>query len=313
MPNYISNDVQSHASATNEGVELFNTLYCMFYGGSVSHGSCPSSYPSPPYVSEGRHSSDPFTDLFVTAAYPGWQYLFQPQIPPSALGAFPTVAVGTEALNINYPSPTSNNLHGPSQSMPPPHDSSIAAASDTPVLVMGTGTRPEVAGHLPPPGSTLPMVPDEIIIPYEKPPLFSCDFGNTGLTLGDALKKDFSRISVDGTKRAFPSHNCAAKLAFWLVFKLGSDFRSRRKQITVVTTRKGVYHQPSKLQGSPSAPRGPRDGARECAMRQRPFPYTLDDIVLRRIDLISKGTLRPRLYVQVRRPPSIRAPSVAVC
>lgn len=48
-------------------------------------------------------------------------------------------------------------------------------------------------------------------------------------------------------------------------------------------------------------------------MRKIPFPYTLDNIVLRRIDLVSKGTLRPRLYIRARARRTTRATSMATC
>ncbi len=51
----------------------------------------------------------------------------------------------------------------------------------------------------------------------------------------------------------------------------------------------------------------------ECNLRQKPFPYTLDDIVLRRIDLASKGTLRPRLFAYACQARPVRSASAAMC
>ena len=63
------------------------------------------------------------------------------------------------------------------------------------------------------------QVLNEITLPYKKqvPPESSCEFG-IGVTLGDALKKPSRRLS-DDLSRAFPSKDCAAKLAFWLVVR----------------------------------------------------------------------------------------------
>ena len=47
----------------------------------------------------------------------------------------------------------------------------------------------------------------------------SYNYGAT-LTLGNALKKDFSLISGDSTQRAFPSRDFAVKLAIWLEVRM---------------------------------------------------------------------------------------------
>ncbi|KAM5544444.1 hypothetical protein V8D89_002104 [Ganoderma adspersum] len=157
----------------------------------------------------------------------------------------------------------------------------------------------------------------EITQSSDMPASYVCDFGST-LTLKSALslKKDLSRMSGDGAKRAFPSRQFAAKMAFFHVFNrdLGNTYRLRRKQVTVTTTRGyAVKQQPSKARLAYLVAREMEKYLRECNLRQQPFPYTLDDIVLRRIDLESRGTLRPRLFVYVRGPCSIRSTSAATC
>ena len=54
----------------------------------------------------------------------------------------------------------------------------------------------------------------------------SYNYGAT-LTLGNALKKDFSLISGDSTQRAFPSRDFAVKLAMWLKVRMVSVFVCR--------------------------------------------------------------------------------------
>ncbi|KAI1784681.1 hypothetical protein LXA43DRAFT_1101125 [Ganoderma leucocontextum] len=261
--------------------------------------SLPSPF-NPPEPEDQDPSQGPHyhaSNFLATAAHPWWEYLFQPP-------------VGTDPLGMGYAAPSTNDYHTPSRSMLPPSVASApAAASKTKSSVTRGAPRLTAAGA---PRPSIPMALEEITLPRELLVLSSCDFGST-LTLGDALKKHLSQISGDSSSRAFPSHTCAAKLAFWLEFDLGSDFGSRRKQVTVGATRKSVIEQPSKARLAHLVAREMEKYLNECKLRHKPFPYSLDDIVLRRIDLASRGTLRPRLYVNVGRPRSVRSTSMATC
>ncbi|KAI1784680.1 hypothetical protein LXA43DRAFT_1041395 [Ganoderma leucocontextum] len=338
------NDVQPGTSTAAEGenLDLLTTIYYYYAWLNESaqqagpenpsyvqpsltapSGTGMPPHPSPPYPgpSEDPHpSQDPrrhTPDPFATATQLGLEHLFHPQIPPRTPKVFPPPTVRTEARGIGYAASSTDGHRAPSEPTRPPGSvaSAPAQGSKTQRSVTGGATPPTAPGA---PGPSTLVVLEEITQSPELPVVSSCDFGGI-LTLGDALKKDFSQISRDSASRAFPSNHFAGKMAFWHLVRifnrdLRKVFRPRRKQVTVVTTRKSIMQQPSKARLAYLVAREMEKYLKECNLRQTPFPYTLDDIILRRIDLVSKGTLRPRLYVHVRQPRPVRSStSAATC
>ncbi|PIL25501.1 hypothetical protein GSI_13392 [Ganoderma sinense ZZ0214-1] len=284
--------------------------------------SGPPLYPSPPYSAKHsgphvpqhpRDSPNRFAPTYPQA----WAPQPQPQLPAHIPDVFPQVVRGTDVRNVRYAAPPVGSPCPRSDRMPPYNGPSAppSGSSDTQKRVNGDAMR--YAAHdsqVPGPSTLVVQVLEEITHSPETPASSACDFDGT-LTLGDALRKTFSRISGHGSRRAFPGYRFAAKMTFLHMFNpdLGSSYRPRKKQVTVVTTRRSVVQQPSEARLAYLVAREMEKYLKECELRGKPFPYSLDQIVLRRIDLASRGTLRPRLFPRVRPPRSVRSSSAATC